>query len=83
MSTMFPKSHHYHDMEKRESEALQVKRGLTERLRRSAIPHHICRDCLMSMRGKKGIFTDNFLVSSQWTIEEWPMEDHRGELSWF
>ena len=28
-----------HDMEKRGSEFFKVKRGLTERLRRSAIPH--------------------------------------------
>ena len=39
LQRMFPKSHHNHDMEKRGSEAFQVKRGLTERLRRSAIPH--------------------------------------------
>ena len=39
LQRMFPKSHHNHDMKKRESEAFQVKRGLTERLRRSAIPH--------------------------------------------
>ena len=36
---MFPRNHNDHDMEKRGSEAFQVKRGLTERLRRSAIPY--------------------------------------------
>ena len=35
---MFPRSHQNHDMDKRSPEAFQVKRGLTERLRRSAIP---------------------------------------------
>ena len=36
---MFPRNHHDHDMEKRRSECFQVKRGLTERLRKSAIPY--------------------------------------------
>ena len=36
---MFPRSHHDHTMVKRRSESFQVKRGLTERLRKSAIPH--------------------------------------------
>ena len=36
---MFPRKHHDHDMEKRRSESFQVKRGLTERLRKSAIPY--------------------------------------------
>ena len=36
---MFPRNHNDHDMEMRGSEFFKVKRGLTERLRRSAIPH--------------------------------------------
>ena len=39
LKKMFPRSHHDHDMSKRRSESFIVKRGLTERLRRSAIPH--------------------------------------------
>ena len=39
LQKMFPRIHHHHDMEKRSSEGFQVKRGLTERMRRSAIPH--------------------------------------------
>ena len=39
LKRMFPRSHHNHEMEKRRPEAFLVKRGLTERLRRSAIPH--------------------------------------------
>ena len=39
LGKMFPRNHNDHDMEKRGSEAFQVKRGLTERLRRSAIPY--------------------------------------------
>ena len=36
---MFPRNQCDHDMKKRSSETFLVKRGLTERLRRSAIPH--------------------------------------------
>ena len=39
LQRMFPRTHHNHDMDKRRSEYYQVKRGLTERLRRSAIPY--------------------------------------------
>ncbi len=39
LQRMFPRTHHKHDMGKRRSEYYQVKRGLTERLRRSAIPY--------------------------------------------
>ena len=39
LEKMFPRSHHSHIMDKRSSESFQVKRGLTERLRRSAIPY--------------------------------------------
>ena len=39
LQKMFPRSHHYHGMDKRNFEGFQVKRGLTERMRRSAIPH--------------------------------------------
>ena len=39
LQKMFPRTHHHHDMKKRNSEGFQVKRGLTERMRRSAIPH--------------------------------------------
>ena len=39
LEKMFPKNHNDHDMSKRRSECFQVKRGLTERLRKSAIPH--------------------------------------------
>ena len=39
LKRMFPRSHQSHVMDKRSPEAYQVKRGLTERLRRSAIPH--------------------------------------------
>ena len=39
LQRMFPRTHHKHDMDKRRSEYYQVKRGLTERLRRSAIPY--------------------------------------------
>ena len=36
---MFPRNHCDHDMKKRSSENFLVKRGLTERMRRSAIPY--------------------------------------------
>ena len=39
LKRMFPRSHHNHEMSKRRSEYFRVNRGLTERLRRSAIPH--------------------------------------------
>ena len=39
LSRMFPKNPHGHDMNKRSSECFQVKRGLTTRLRNSAIPY--------------------------------------------
>ena len=39
LKRMFPRSHHVHDMGKRRSEFFKVNRGLTERLRRSSIPH--------------------------------------------
>ena len=39
LKRMFPRNHHDHDMNKRKSECFRVNRGLTERLRRSAIPH--------------------------------------------
>ena len=39
LKKMFPRSHHDHDMNKRRSESFKVNRGLTERLRRSAIPY--------------------------------------------
>ena len=35
----FPRNHQNHDMGKRRVESFQVKRALTERLRRSAIPY--------------------------------------------
>ena len=38
-SRMFPRNPHGHDMNKRNSECFQVKRGLTTRLRNSAIPY--------------------------------------------
>ena len=39
LEKLFPRSHQSHTMDKRSSECFQVKRGLTERLRRSAIPY--------------------------------------------
>ena len=39
LKRMFPGSQHDHDMSKMRSEYFRVNRGLTERLRRSAIPH--------------------------------------------
>ena len=39
LEKLFPRSHQSHTMDKRSSECYQVKRGLTERLRRSAIPY--------------------------------------------
>ena len=39
LSKMFPRNQRGHNMEKRSSECFQVKRGLTTRLRNSAIPH--------------------------------------------
>ena len=39
LEKMFPRNHSDHDMKKRGSEFFQVKRGLTERPRKSAIPH--------------------------------------------
>jgi len=36
---MFPRSHRDHDMDKRRSERFIVNRGLTERMRKSSIPH--------------------------------------------
>ena len=39
LSRMFPRNLHGHDMKKRSSECFQVKRGLTNRLRNSAIPY--------------------------------------------
>ena len=39
LSKMFPRSQQNHAMGKRCTESFQVKRGLTERMRRSAIPH--------------------------------------------
>ena len=39
LKRMFPRNHHDHEMNKRKSEYYRVNRGLTERLRRSAIPH--------------------------------------------
>ena len=39
LSKMFPRNHSGHNMEKRSSECFQVKRGLTTRLRNSAIPY--------------------------------------------
>ena len=39
LSKMFPRSQQNHAMSKRCTESFQVKRGLTERMRRSAIPH--------------------------------------------
>ena len=38
LQKMFPRNSHNHEMDKRRSEYFQVKRGLTERLRRSSIP---------------------------------------------
>ena len=37
--SMFPRNQRDHNMEKRRPECFQVRRGLTERLRKSAIPH--------------------------------------------
>ena len=39
LKEMFPRNQQNHDMGKRRVESFQVKRALTERLRRSAIPH--------------------------------------------
>ena len=39
LKEMFPRNHQHHDMGKRRFESFQVKRALTERLRRSAIPY--------------------------------------------
>ena len=39
LQSMFPRSHNSHDMDKRRPEYFRVKRGLTERLRRSSIPY--------------------------------------------
>ena len=39
LSKMFPRNPRGHDMKKRSSECFQVKRGLTTRLRNSAIPY--------------------------------------------
>ena len=39
LNKMFPRSRQDHAMGKRSTESFHVKRGLTERLRRSAIPH--------------------------------------------
>ena len=39
LKKMFPVSSHSHEMDKRRSEYFHVKRGLTERLRRSSIPY--------------------------------------------
>ena len=39
LKQMFPRNHKNHDMGKRSLESFQVKRALTERLRRSAIPY--------------------------------------------
>ena len=39
LKKMFPRSQQKHAMGKRSTESFQVKRGLTERMRKSAIPH--------------------------------------------
>ena len=39
LNKMFPRSQQNHVMGKRNTESFQVKRGLTERMKRSAIPH--------------------------------------------
>ena len=39
LKKMFPRNHSDHDMDKRRSESFIVNRGLTERMRRSSIPH--------------------------------------------
>ena len=39
LKKMFPRSQQNHTMGKRSTESFKVKRGLTERMRRSAIPH--------------------------------------------
>ena len=47
---MFTRNHCDHDMKKRSSEVFLVKRGLTERMRRSAIPY---MQRLLNDSGKK------------------------------
>ena len=39
LNKMFPRSKQNHAMDKRSTETFLVKRGLTERMRKSAIPH--------------------------------------------